>query len=263
MKIRHKHTGLTLTEMTVVIAVAALLVGLSMPAARMLQNSFETESGTASMISSALASARAIAAKEQRYAGIRFQKRYDPTNPDSLNASQYMIFIVHDFNRTTLANGFRAVDGIQPIKLPDSVGVMDSNVTGDAAVNTDGRLRDNTAFSIIFSPSGELVIHEVRVRNRDGCPIWTPSGYIDDSRDDIFNTLKMITHPVNPTGMFYQDDYPTIGFAEEQSRNSFYIYETEKLKQVAPNLRWTNYLSRLALKPVYINAYTGTIVSNK
>jgi len=246
---RRRARGLTLAEMTVVIAIAALMVALTLPAANMLFNSFESESGAKSMISAALASARAIAAKEQHYAGIRFQKRYDPNSPDPLNASQYIIFIVHDFNRTTYANGFRAVDGIQPIKLPDSIGVMDSNVTGDAAVNTDGRLRDNTAFSIVFSPSGKLVIHEVRVWNRDGKTS-------NASKDDIFNTDYNVE--VRQIAMFHQDYYPDIGFAEESSRNSFYIYETKKLKQVPYNSRWTSYLS--FLKQVYINPYTGTIV---
>ena len=120
-----RRKGVTLTEMVVVVSIAALMLGLAVPATNMLLNSFESESGAKSIISAALASARAMAAKDQRYAGIRFQKRYDPNNPDPLNESQYIIFIVYDHDRTGLANGFRAADGIQPIKLPDSIGVMD------------------------------------------------------------------------------------------------------------------------------------------
>jgi len=251
---RRKQFGLTLPETAVVVAIAALMVALTIPAANMLLNSFESQSGAKSMISAALASARAIAAKEQRYAGIRFQKRYDPNNPDPLNASQYMIFIVYDFDRTTYANGFRAVDGIQPIKLPDSIGVMDSNVTGDAAVVTDSRLRDNTTFSIIFSPSGKLVIHYVRVWNRDG-KIWSSN----TSKDDVFNTEYNVQ--TAQIAMFHQDYYPGFGFDEESSRNGFYIYETKTLKQTNINRRWSDYLYRL--KPVYINPYTGTIVDEK
>ena len=105
------RVGVTLVEMMVVVAIAALMVGLTIPAANMLLNSFESESGAKSIISSALASARAIAAKEQRYAGIRFQKHYDPNNPDPLNESQYIIFIVQDACQHSdgLENGFRAV----------------------------------------------------------------------------------------------------------------------------------------------------------
>ena len=109
--------------MTVVIAAVALLVGIALPGIRAMLHSFESSGGAESMISAALASARAIAAKERRYAGVRFQKVYHPEGP--LKATQYMILIVHDFDKTGLESGFRAVEGIEPMKLPDSVGVMD------------------------------------------------------------------------------------------------------------------------------------------
>ncbi|MGA2172689.1 MAG: prepilin-type N-terminal cleavage/methylation domain-containing protein [Sedimentisphaerales bacterium] len=263
-----KQSGLTLAEMTVVIAIAAVMVALTIPAANMLLNSFESASGAKSMISAALSSARAIAIKEQRYAGIRFQKRYDPNDP--VGASQYMIFIVYDYDRTTLANGFRAVDGIQPIKLPDSIGVMDlmyNSGLGDGIADSDTEFtnsnifRDTTTFSIIFSPSGKLVIHDVRVRNRDGMPIYYPS-FADNSLDDVFNTQTRITDTVNPTGMFLQDDYPTLGLTQEQSRNGFIIYETKRFKQAYNNGNaYSGYLNQL--KPVFINPYTGTIVNEQ
>jgi hypothetical protein len=238
----------------------------------MLLNSFESESGAKSIISSALASARAIAAKEQRYAGIRFQKRYDPNNTDPLNESQYIIFIVYDHDRTKLENGFRAADGIQPIKLPDSIGVMDllydpNDITprGDGQLNSNTEasygiiLTDATTFSIIFSPSGKLVIHDVRVRNRNG---YTATNSSNFSQDDIFNRISQIGAGI---GMFLQDDYGTApnnwGLSQESSRNNFVIYDTKKLKQTDVNYRWTNYLYQL--KPIYINPYTGTIVNEK
>jgi type II secretory pathway pseudopilin PulG len=264
------RSGLTLPEMTVVIGIAALMVALTIPAANMLLNSFESESGTKTIISSALASARAIAAKEQRYAGIRFQKRYEPSNP--ANASQYIIFIIYDFDRTGLANGFRAVEGIQPIKLPDSIGVMDlfyhpNLFTPDGRVDTDPEIAnanvfmDTTTFSIVFSPSGKLVIHYVRARNRDG--VYQPDNSNPNpnkhSMDDIFNSLSNITN--YQIGMFVQDDYPLYGLDEESSRNSFVIYETKKFRETATNLRWTNYLQNL--KRIYINPYTGTIINEK
>ena len=99
MKAKSRQSGLTLTEMVVVIAIIALLVGFGVPAGRTFINSFETESGTRSMISAALASARAVAAREQKYAGIRFQKAYDPAG--LLKAPQYMIFIVLKKRRST------------------------------------------------------------------------------------------------------------------------------------------------------------------
>jgi type II secretory pathway pseudopilin PulG len=266
---------MTLPEMTVVIAITALMVGLTIPAVNMLLNSFESQSGAKSTINAALSSARAIAAKEQHYAGIRFQKRYDPANPDPINESQYIIFIIQDPN--IMAFGFKAVEGIQPIKLPDSIGVMDlvydpnDLITpGDGQVNSDSEiananvLTDTTTFSIIFSPSGKLVIHKVRTRNRDGFTATSNTQYSDD---DIFNRISQIEAGF---GMFLQDDYykdysgsPVInlGLGPEFSRNSLVIYETKTLKQTNPNRRWTDYLNRL--KPVFINPYTGTIVNEK
>jgi Tfp pilus assembly protein FimT len=264
--------------MAVVMGIVALLVGLTIPAVNMLFNSFESESGAKSIISAALASARAIAAKEQRYAGIRFQKRYDPTNPDPLKNSQYIIFIINETDRNltnNLANGFRAVVGIQPVKLPDSIGITDLNYNstlGDGTADSDNEfrntnvnyiniLRDVTTFSIIFSPSGKLVSHRVRARNRDGETTGTESANPwGKSQDDIFNTLTRITNSVNPIGMFIQDDYPANGLDEEPSRNGFYIYETRKLTSADPFFRWTNYLQRVAQKPIYINPYTGTLI---
>ena len=278
-----KRKGVTLVEMMIVVTIAALMVGLTIPAANMLLNSFESESGAKSIISSALASARAIAAKEQRYAGIRFQKRYDPNNPDPLNESQYIIFIVQDPN--IMAYGFKAIEGIQPIKLPDSIGIMDMTIvtnrntqypwnpglqtiiSSDIAINTDQEISDTTTFSIIFSPTGKLVIHGVWVRNRDGIPDST--GNISNlSNDDIFNKKNRVD---NNLAMFYQDDYFNwtyspwagldLGLGPEPSRNSFVIYDTKKLKQTNVNFRWTNYLSKLT--SVYINPYTGTIINEK
>jgi len=280
---RHRHFGLTLPEMTVVISIAALMVALTIPAANMLMNSFESESGAKSMINAALASARSIAVKEQRYAGIRFQKRYDPSNPDPLTASQYMIFIIKGENRQVTGNldydGFHAVDSIQPIKLPDSIGVMDLVVrtnwgtTPQAAsymsigaqpindniwINGPEEVNDTTAFSIVFSPSGKLVIHNVRVRNRIRGD-YRPTTPALSKYDDIFNSPDNIIN--NGLGMFVQDDYAYLGYGSEFSRNSFIIYDTKKLKQTPYDNRWDGYLK--FLKPIYINPYTGTIVSEK
>lgn len=263
MKTRYKQSALTLTEMVVVIATVSLLTVFGLPAVRAFLHSLASSGNARAMISAGLASARAIAAKEQRYAGIRFQKAYHLEGP--LEAPQYMIFIVHDFDKTGLAPGFRAVEGLEPIKLPDSVGVMDlklgvdadKNILSDGDISSDWQVRDTTAFSIVFSPSGKLVIHNVRVRNRNG----KTSGSATQSRDDIFNTERQVTDPIDPVGMFIQDDYAGLGLGKEPSRNGFIIYETEIFRQ-AQGQPYSGYLVRLAPEPIYINPYTGTIISS-
>jgi len=267
MKTKSRQSGLTLTEMLVVIASLVLLAYLGLPAVNTFLKSFQSPGSTKAMISAALASARAIAAKEQRYAGIRFQKAYNPGDPDQLKASQYMIFIVHDPDPapygTDLANGFRTVEGLKPIKLPDAIGVMDSalireNISGDPTWEPSGlpELNDLTTFSIVFSPSGRLVIHAVRIRNRDG--VYQPANPTE-SGDDIFNSEENISN--HNTGMFVQDDYPVVlGLKEELGRNNFVIYDRKLFREAYEKSQgYSDCLVRLV--PIYINPYTGAMIS--
>lgn len=272
MKTKSRHSGISLTETVVVVASVAILAVFGTPAINALLKSFESVGGTRSMISAALASARAIAAKEQRYAGIRFQQ--------DLKGHQYIIFIVHDFDKTGLAPGFRAVEGIEPIKLPDSVGVMDLMVRTDpgnakktdcesievgdldGASNLDpygyGKniyIMDTTSFSIVFSPSGKLVVHDVRVRNKDGVP--KPANP-HESMDYIFNSIDNINQ--YKVGMFIQDDYAELGLGAEPSRSKFVIYDKSEFENMDKDERW-NYLQELSdNEMIHINAYTGTII---
>ena len=275
------RAGLTLIEMTLVIATIALLVGFGLPAVRALIHSFETQDGTRSMISAALSSARAMAIKNQRYTGLRFQKKCisnDPDNPLArvAEAPQYMIFIVHEEPRKMggLTIGFRAMEGLEPTKLPDTIGVIDlSQITDDADIDEDVELMDATTFSIIFSPSGKLVVHDVRVRNRDG--IYQPEYAGDDrdnddsSLDDVFNSVENVIPAdgasANRVGAFLQDDYPELGLDRQASRTRFVIYENQKLRAgFKEKNAWLDYLSLLPDEAVvYVSPYTGTLISSE
>lgn len=253
-----QSSGFTLTELIVTISIVAMLIFAAKPAMQACRKSFAS-AGAKSMISSALASARALAAKEQRYAGVRFQKAYHPGGP--LEASQYMIFIVNEepAKMEGLTLGFRTVEGLKPIKLPDSVGVMDfkigsTDIEFDSDIDQKEELTDTTAFSIVFSSSGKLVIHDVRVRNRDG--VYKPGP--GQSKDEVFNSEENIVN--HNVGMFIQDDYSAAGLGKEWSRGSFIIYDRVKFKQLDSNNRYTKYLEDLKNLRVYINPYTGTII---
>lgn len=276
MRKEPRQSGLTLAETAVVIATIALLAAFGLPAVRALLHSFESHSGATTMISAALTSARAIAAKDQHYAGIRFQQ-------DSAG-DQYMIYIVHDFEKTGLSPGFRAVEGLKPIKLPEGLAAMDLMVrtnhgtqsagaadpldeplqaqhlddTNPLNLGLDGKninLRDTSTFSIIFSPAGKLIVRTVRVRNSNG--VYQPDNGIPNkaSTDTVFNSPTNInTYGI---GMFIQDDYAELGLGVESSRNSFIIYDRTQFDKLNA-IRRFDYLS--GLKPIYINSYTGALI---
>jgi type II secretory pathway pseudopilin PulG len=269
-------SGFSLSELLVVISVMVLLIGIGIPAAKQITDSFESSAGLRSVISAALSNARAIAIKNQKYAGLRFQQ--------DQNGRGYMIFIVHDpadsptakeidadpdVTGTGLANGFRAVKGLKPIKLPANAGVMDLRVktdypptpsTVEEAIVADGYIddpcefNDTATFSIIFSPAGKLVIHEARIRNRHGRIESTET--VDYSNDDVFNTSAKADAG---GALFYQDDYAGLGLGQEHSRNHFVIYDKRAFAAIDTNSKWTDYLSKLEV--LYINPYTGEIIN--
>lgn len=291
----HKAMGLTLIEMTLVVGTIVLLVGLSVPAVRSLTRSFQSEGAAKSMIDAALSAARAMAMSRQAYVGVRFQRQYTAAAPaDPLqsprDAPQYMIFIVHDPDRaldarhpdpqtsgTGYANGFRAVAGVEPIKLPDSFTVMDlmrvdrvlqanNNVkiteqpmgsemdTPAELTRFSSRLVDTTTFSIVFSPAGRLIVHEVRVWNQYG--ERTVSG-----RDLVFNAPAQVDNP-DPQAMFYRDTFPPeTGLGPEFSRTRFVICKWDELREAykrgAP---WDGCLRLLSARQVHVNSYTGHLI---
>ncbi len=283
-----KTTGLTLIEMTLVIATVALMVGFAVPAVRSLTRSFQSASGVTSMVNAALSSARAMAVSRQRYVGIRFQKvctSTDLTDPlkGLMDAPQYMIFILHEEmkNNGQVADGFRAMEGLEPIKLPGTGGVMDlgcltrglSRAATDADIDELRELSDATTFAIVFSPAGKLIVHNVRVRNQEGRRRPDNSqGAANTSMDDVFNSVQNICGLGQ--GRFIQDDYSRwnpnqtdnldYGLGEEPSCTSFVVCEVAPLRAAyGQKAAWTGYLSGLAAKAFYVSPYTGNLISSE
>jgi prepilin-type N-terminal cleavage/methylation domain-containing protein len=282
MRIDKPKTGFTLVELLTVVSIILLLAVIGLPAAKQVLDSFESSLSVRYLISAALGNARAIAARQQAYAGLRFQQ--------DLDGNQYMIFIINDpasapsaaaliadptLTGTGLVNGFRAVTGYKSMKLPINVGVMDllvrtdlsdASIVGDtsiidsdlddrvAANLVDGRniyLTDTTSFSIVFSPAGKLVIHEARTSNRHG-----RRANNNASTDDMFNTEDNVKSGL---ALFCQDDYAGRGLGQELSRNNFVIYDKRQLDAVDEDSRWTDYLQHLEV--LYISPYTGRIIN--
>ena len=266
MRNKKLKNGFSLSELMVVIAVMAMLIGIGVPATKAMLDSFNSSAGLRSMVAAAMSNARATAIQKGKYAGIRFQTAAD--------GNQYMVFIVHDDMATGLANGFRTVIGQKPMKLPGEGRVMDLklrqdttapeiptavDIVDDTGIDSDIELYDTTTFCVIFSPAGKLVTHEVRIRNRHG--------RIDDSStDEIFNTDINVND--NNIALLYQDDYADNGLGQEFSRKSFFIYDSKLLNDVDPLKRWSDYLylfkrddvNGIEGKEIYLNPYTGELV---
>lgn len=273
MRVERRQSGLSLIEETLVVAVVAVLLFLAVPAAKYLFNNMETPAGVRALISSALDSARAIAAREQRYVGIRFQHAcyIDPQGniqPElsPLKMPQYMVFVGYQPPRQTASNDqdtFTAIEGIEPIKLPENIGVMDliidqdnvNLIDNDSEIDEDRELLDTTTFSIIFSPSGRIVVRNVLTRNRDGFT----SGMTSTSEDDTFNVKLQVEAGY---AVFCQDEDNILGLQKEPSRRNFVIYDRNILRSLAPGQRYSMYLEELEDKEmIYINPYTGTFIN--
>jgi len=246
MNLRAKKHGISLTEMVIVVAGVALLAYLTVPSLSSLIRSFDSPASARTLISGALASARAIAAREHRYAGIRFQKVFDSDNP--LEAAQYMIFIVHDIVPNQSVSRFRAVEGIEPIRLPDSVGVMDvSEVAAEEDLAVGGPFENATTFSILFSPTGKLVRRISNVQRAN-------------DRDVLFSNV--FGRVRDGDAMFFEDGFLPLPYQpnNEMSCASFVIYDSRRFVQAYRQGR--AYLGCLAeLVPLYINPYTGTMIT--
>jgi prepilin-type N-terminal cleavage/methylation domain-containing protein len=284
-----QQRGLTLIEITVVMAIIAILTAVIIPAIRALSGSFGSAGAAKTMVEAALSSARTIAMREQHYAGVRFQKAYHPEGP--LQASQYLILIIHDPdgmkpdpNDDDFATGFRAVVGVKPIKLPDTVGIMDRcvvtdrvrsnpssskhvriddpNSNKDKSIDEAFELSDVSTFSIVFSPSGNVVVYGLRVGNRNGIR-ETVDHAAKTSDDSVFNKRQEVESDQHPA-MFLQDDYfegndqPELGFGPENSRTDLVIYNRELFQQAFVQGRaWTDYL--VDVKPLYVGRNTATL----
>lgn len=262
MRLRKNYnSGISLLEVVTTVAILVLLGTLSMPAIDQFIDSMSSSGSVEMMVRSALSSARVMAMERQRNVGIRFQRDY-------LTGRQYIIFIEYEGPELiTITTGYKAVEGIKPVQLPDTMEVLDRNVRTNttSAINSSaqsidayallitevGRKEDLRAFSIVFSPKGQLIQTEVRVRNRDG--VEDPG--ITESNDDVFNSWQNIEAGY---GQFVQDDYASLGYGREYSRVGFAIVNKKEFDS------WTDlakcvYLTKNEYR-YFVSVYGGELI---
>lgn len=244
----------TLTEMLVTMAIMVIVMAAAVPTVQKLREAMEQSTGVKSIIDAALANARAIAIREQKYAGVRFQR--DATE------KQYLIFIIHDpdnspnpngvgLDGTGLANGFRVVDGRKPMALPENAGVIAVGSYSDNSLKTNAGINEATTFSIVFSPSGQFVVHQVRVYSSDG---------LVNSNDRVFNNKTNVNSKFaqfRRDGGLTADADTADGFQQEDSVQELKIYNNKDLQKFESS-PWEGYLKNLNSE--HISPYTGELI---
>ncbi len=182
----------------VVVAIIALVLAVGMPNLPGMLRSNKMSSAK-NLVKTALAQAQSYAASHSKYAGIRFQK--------AANGKTYLVLIEHDpvfdYNTNPAGGGdiistrnqyrYVAIPGAKPKALPDGVGVLDGNMyggggTGDTVLidydisvdNSVACIENYQTFSIIFSPTGQLVTKQVSVYPRYDNTLKTMVAYFDD-----------------------------------------------------------------------------------
>jgi prepilin-type N-terminal cleavage/methylation domain-containing protein len=265
-----KHLGMTLIEITVVVAIIATLVGFGAPAVRALLKSFQSGNATRAMVQSTLDTARTLAMANQRFIGVRFQKAYDWTLPaDQQATGQYMIFVAHTPLPTEIgyAREFHALVGHKPIPLPSQYLVTDLMITpgsgnpGDPiGADADVNEVDMTTFTVLFSPAGKVAIEKVRVRGVGG----KQGGNQRVSDDRVFNTPEAIQASKLPPPVFLMDDNGA-GRYEEFSRDRLYILERSRLEEaLAQGNPWEGFLqNEVATRPIYVSPYSGQLIETQ
>lgn len=262
-----KIQALTLTELLVVMSVMVILLIIALPVAKKLVKSLENSAGPRTIIGAALTNARAIAIREQKYAGLRFQQ--------DRSGRQYIVLIIHDPAGTGYVNGFRAIEGKKPMALPEEIGTLctrvqvsytdvptdplaaadlelsTNSVQADAKLgmyqdNTWVGMNDTTTFSILFDVSGKFIVRPVRVVNVT-------------ANDKTFNTSMRVN---NNEALLCRDESesPTrsVGYQEENSVSSFILYEKKEFNKIASHQRWSEFFSKL--EKDFVNPHTGELV---
>jgi len=272
---KKQQYGFTLIEMLVVVAIVAAMAALVLPNTMGIIRSHRA-AATKNLIKNALAQAKAHAAVTQKYAGVRFQFTKDKWQDNR----QYLVLIENEPGLVPGAGGipdhhshdrFVAIRNAKAAALPVGIGVI-SQTAGQSVFGIPDNYSEfgvmgETTFSIIFSPTGQLVCKQVYLRPRDS---------VDDVVDvngDPIDTIVNLDNKVNEgVGLLYHDVYEIAlpeWRREEFSTLGLYIFDADKLMSIDglnmgiddKAVQRAEYIQ--SLEPILINIYTGTIIKEE
>ena len=258
--VKKRQSGFTLIEIMVVVGIVMLLAIATVPNMAGMIRSHRI-SAAKNLVRAALTQAQGHAAKNQKYAGVRFQ-----FDRDGWELGRQYVVLIESENEPSYTDRFIAVRNAKPVTLPRGIGLLSNNldINGDSFVDnndldTNVRLLNATTFSILFSPTGQLLTKTVNLRRKHD---YDSSG--NPIEDRIIHYANMVN---NGYSLLYCDDEYNGGTlvtpwcVNESSATGLYIYETDAMSELEFDNRYDGYVS--TLEPTIINMYTGTIIEER
>lgn len=230
------HAGFTLVELVIVFAIIAILVALAVPSLSGLTR-VSSEGAIRTTMRSLFASARMRAAATQRYVGIRFQQARDGRQYavmlEQVQPGEHFPGGCPSYYQNCTFLTFTAAGGSEPIPLPRGVEVARGDLEtwkprgagGTAPAQPDmGFVEDPngvpgvipaTTFTVVFSPSGQIVRRQVHVTQR-------PDQYFNqpDYRMTWWDPVFSLTYTLPNTGVMFPPDVKDQGTSANTTNNT-------------------------------------------